>query len=122
MKFSNIICMHLNRFKSIEDVIKTLAEHNMQDIEANDIMNLKNDGYSKVFIDKTTHYLIATVHSSSKKKMELSSDFLKFLNNMQSIDWTRPKTSLSIDLILDKISEKGIDSLSPLEKEFLKNN
>ena len=122
MTYSNIICMHLNRFKNIEDVKKTLIEHNLQDLEENDIMELKNEGYSKLFLDKTTHNIICTVHSSSKKKIEMTSDFFKYLNNMQSIDWTRPKKQLSIDMILDKISEKGMDSLTPLEKEFLKNN
>jgi hypothetical protein len=41
---------------------------------------------------------------------------------MNSISFKKSTQHFTIDSILDKINEKGIDSLTKLEKEFLNNN
>ena len=41
---------------------------------------------------------------------------------MKSITFAKEVEELSIDIILDKISSKGINSLTKREKLFLENN
>ena len=61
---------------------------------------------------------------SNRKMIQVSEDFISHLRTMDSITIKNPKIKykLSVDSILDKISELGVESLTEKEKEFLKNN
>jgi hypothetical protein len=53
-------------------------------------------------------------------KFNSVSDLEKVL--LKSIEYNREVGELSIDIILDKISSKGLNSLNRYEKSFLENN
>ena len=119
--FSNVISIHLRRFKTIYDFQKVLDDNELFKIDAESCYNLMLDGYTKIFIDKNTLKIIGYCHSVDKKLIQISEDFVLYLRDMNSITQNR-KTNLTIDSILDKINQYGIDSLTHNEKEFLKNN
>jgi hypothetical protein len=119
--FSNVISIHLRRFKSVEDYQKLLDDNEMDNIDAEACYNLMMEGYTKIFIDKNTYKIIGYCHGFDKKLIQISEDFIVHLKNMNSIGFKK-NHNLTIDSILDKINEKGIDSLTKTEKEFLNNN
>ena len=122
MKFENVVSIHLKRFKSVEDFQKLLDENGIQNLDATKLFEHKESGYTKIFFDKNTFEAVAYVHESSKKEIIFQDDFKEFLKNMKSLSSkTDNKIVLDVDVILEKISEKGIDSLSKKEREFLDN-
>ena len=120
MKSQNIISIHLTRFKSIEEFKNLLDDNGIENVDAKKLFEHKEAGYIKIFFDKTTFEAIAYVHKSSKKEITFQDDFKSFLKEMPSISFSNDDSiDLNVDVILEKISEKGIDSLSRKEKEFL---
>ncbi len=120
--FSNVISIHLRRFKTIQDYEKLLLDNGLDKIDAEALYNLKMDGYTKIFIDQGTFKIIGYCHFLDKKLIQISEDFVLHLKNMDSISYNKTQKNLTIDSILDKISEKGIDSLTTQEVNFLNNN
>jgi len=122
--FSNIICIHLRRFKTQEDLENLFQQHGLDTIDSETCFSLMRDGFTKIFIDKNTYKLIGYCHESNRKMIQISEDFISHLRKMDSITIKNPKIKykLSVDSILDKISELGVESLTEKEKEFLKNN
>lgn len=118
--FSNVISIHLRRFKTIEDFENLLDQNDLTRIDAQACYDLMLDGYTKVFLDKNTSRIIGYCHQTDKKLIQITEEFVLHLKNMNSINIQRKK--LSIDSILDKISQYGIESLTKTEEEFLKNN
>lgn len=119
--FTNIISIHLRRFKSIEDFQNLCDENNLDNIDAESLYNLMTNGYIKVFLDANSHEVIGLTHTENKRLLQISEEFIVHMKNMPSIS-LKPKTVLTIDSILDKINSKGLDSLTKREKEFLNNN
>jgi hypothetical protein len=119
MKFENVVSIHLKRFKSVEDFQKLLDDNGIQNLDATKLFEHKESGYTKIFFDKNTFEAVAYVHESSKKEIIFQDDFKEFLKNMKSL--SSNKIVLDVDVILEKISERGIDSLSKKEREFLDN-
>jgi hypothetical protein len=121
MKSQNIISIHLTRFKSVEDFQNLLDDNDIKNIDAKKLFEHKEAGYTKIFFDKTTFEAIAYVHKLSKKEITFQDDFKSFLKEMPSISFSNndDSSSLDVDVILEKISERGVDSLSRKEKEFL---
>ena len=122
MNYDNILSIHLTKFNTIEELEKVLNDNNIQSLCAKKLFEHKEKGYLKVFLDKTSQNVIAYTHKNDKKKIHLQDEFTNFLKNMKSISFTKEVEDLSIDIILDKISSKGIDSLTKREKLFLENN
>jgi hypothetical protein len=120
MKSQNIISIHLTRFKSVEDFQNLLDDNGIENIDAKKLFEHKEAGYTKIFFDKTTFEAIAYVHKLSKKEITFQDDFKSFLKEMPSISFSNDDSVyLDVDVILEKISERGVDSLSRKEKEFL---
>jgi hypothetical protein len=112
----------LKRFKSVESFQKLLDDNGIQNLDATKLFEHKESGYTKIFFDKNTLEAVAYVHESSKKEIIFQDDFKEFLKNMKSLSSkTDNKIVLDVDVILEKISKKGIDSLSKKEREFLDN-
>jgi len=91
-------------------------------IEAKVLLNLKHDGYLKLWLDNQTFRTVAWTSSPDKKRVHLSDDYLQFLKDMNSLTFVEPygsKSSLNLDTILDKIAKSGIESLTQNEKQFL---
>jgi gamma-glutamyl phosphate reductase len=122
MNYNNILSIHLTRFNTVEEIEKVLVDNNIKTLCAEKLFEHKEKGYLKVFIDGQTQCVIAYTHKDDKKKIQFQEEFTNFLKNMKSINFSREVEDLSIDIILDKISSKGIDSLTKREKLFLENN
>jgi hypothetical protein len=121
MNYENIICIHLKRFKTVEQFEKLLNDHEITRFSAEYFHELMEDGYTKVYLDQTTHQFIALCHGDNKKVFQITEDFIDHLKKLPSITFKSKKNKLNLDQILDKISSKGIDSLTLQEKEYLKN-
>lgn len=122
MNYNNILSIHLTQFNTVEDIERALIDNNIKTLCASKLFEHKEKGYLKVFIDKETQAVIGYTHKDNKKKVQLQDEFTDFLKNMKSITFAKEVEELSIDIILDKISSKGIDSLTKREKLFLENN
>lgn len=122
MNYNNILSLHLTKFQSVSEIEKALSDNNITNFCANKLFEHKENGYLKVFFDKTTQRIIAYTHRDNKKKIQLQDEFTDFLKNLKSIDSKKEVSELSLDIVLDKISLTGINSLSKREKIFLENN
>jgi hypothetical protein len=81
----------------------------------------------------TNNFIENTCENLSKKilknEVNLSEELSHLVNSFNSIKWSFfvedldewILNNLDIDMVLDRISEVGIESLRPVEKEFLKN-
>lgn len=115
------LAIHLNKFKTIQEFENLLKDNNIKTTTAKYLQKIKEDGYTKVFIDKNTHELVAFCHTSIKGEVKFTVEYVQFLKNLKSIDIKKEKTELDLDKILDKIIKGGLDSLTFQEKEFLEN-
>ena len=112
----------MRRFKTLEDFEKVLEDNELDKIDPESLYKLLLEGYTKLFIDKETFKIIGYCHTVDRKLIQISEDFILHLRNMNSITFKSKKGNFTIDSILDKISQFGIESLTYQEKEFLKNN
>jgi hypothetical protein len=118
----NIICIHLTRFQTLEDFRKMLIDNGLSAfIEAKVLVNLKHDGYLKLWLDNQTFRTIAWTQHPDKKRVHFSDDYQQYLKDMNSLTFidTQDQSVLNLDVILDKIANSGIESLTSYEKEFL---
>jgi hypothetical protein len=120
--FGGVISIHLRRFKSVEDFERLFEDNELDNLDPEACHKLMLEGFTKVFIDKETHKIIGFCHSQDKKLIQISEDFILHLKTMNSLTFKPSPNNFSIDSILDKINELGIDSLTKKEKEFLNNN
>jgi hypothetical protein len=120
--FSNVICIHLRRFKSVEDFQSLLDDNGLDTIDPESLHTIMLEGFTKIYLDVNTHKIVALTHIDNKKMIQISEDFIVYLRRMNSITKKSKRNNLSIDSILDKINLKGIESLTEKEKDFLKNN
>lgn len=118
----NLICIHLTRFYDLDDFRRMLRDNGLSAyIEAKVLLNLKHDGYLKLWLDNQTFRTVAWTSSPDKKRVHFSDDYSQFLKDMNSLTFVEPNnsTSLNLDTILDKIAKSGIESLTIHEKQFL---
>jgi len=132
----NLICIHLNVFSTFE-LIERMCDDNNLDVDPTYLWEFKKQGYHKVWLDKDTYQLIVWTESRNKKIMCLNEQYLNYLRNMKSLVHIKKERTTTaqvetpslnknedfnqsiLDIILDKISSKGIGSLSDKEKDFL---
>lgn len=120
--FSNVLSIHLKRFKTIEDFERLIDDNELDNIDPEACYQLMVEGFTKLFIDSNTYKIIGYQHGSDKRLIQISEDFIINLKHMNSITFKRRPQNFTIDSILDKINAKGIESLTKQEKEFLNNN
>jgi hypothetical protein len=118
LKF-DIIVFDLRKYNTIED-IENIASNNGLQIDCKKLSDLSVK-YSKVFIDKMSNELFAVIYKGSNE-VTMSKDCENRLLKIKSKSPIKESKELSIDTILDKINETGYDSLSAIEKYFLKKN
>ena len=114
-EFNNIITIHLKRFKSVKEFEVLLADNNITTIVPEKIFEMIEMGWKKVFLDKTSGYVIGYEHKDSK--IILDDYFKTFLHNAPSITFS--KSELTVDGVLEKIHTHGIESINKREKDFL---
>jgi hypothetical protein len=116
MKFE-LISIDLRRYNTLED-IKKISSDNGLSIDCKKVSDLSAK-YSKIFIDKNSNELFATI-TRGKNDIILSQNAEDKLLSIKVISTKEVKENLSVDSILDKINDSGIKSLSAKEKIFLK--
>jgi len=140
---NNLLCFHLNLFNSFEQVERMIVDRNLPDLDPYTIWDSKMNGRLKVWLDKDTYEIIFWTQKGEKKgTICINAPYLTDINNMKSICYDKrektpvvkeepkAKTTSSnfnpsdlnqsiLNIILDKISSKGIGSLSDKEKDFL---
>ena len=120
MKFE-VVVFDLRKYSTPEE-IENIAVANDISIDSKKVSDLATK-YSKIFVDKLTGELFAVMKKGSNE-VEIS----KFCEDkLISIKPSSPinekiEDNFTIDSILDKITEKGIESLTIREKYFLKRN
>jgi hypothetical protein len=121
-----VLSIHLLRFSELKDFEQLVIDNDLINLDAQQLYDFSNDGYTKVFVDSDTHKIIGLVHHSVKKEVIFSTDFITDLKNLPSLtiksrevrDTSEHKRDY-LDYILDKISTSGIESLSKKEKKYL---
>jgi hypothetical protein len=139
----NILCFHLNLFNNFEQVEKMIKDRNLTNLDPYIIWDSKQNGRLKIWIDSKTYNLLFWTERGDKKgALCMNSQYLQQINNMKSVVYDKRVKAQAVfdnvndnkntenlqpsefnqkilDIILDKISNKGIDSLSKMEKDFL---
>jgi len=133
----NLICIHLNIFSTF-DLIARMCKDNNLEVNPKYLWDFKVSGYHKVWLDKNSYELIFWTESSNKRLICLNQQYIQYLRDLKSLvhiktekplvqeyETKHPMKSKNevnqtiIDIILDKISSSGLDSLSEREREFL---
>jgi hypothetical protein len=138
----NLLCFHLNLFNTFEQVDKMIEDRNLVNFDPNIIWGSKMEGRLKIWVDKDSYNIIFWTQKGDRKgTICMSSQYLNLINNMKSVTYDK-KVKVSqvtenqvqtnvknvssselnqsiLNIILDKISSNGIESLNDKEKDFL---
>jgi hypothetical protein len=118
LKF-DIVVLDLRKYNTVED-IQNIIDINDLNIDAKKLSDLSVK-WNKVFIDKISSTVFAYIIKGSSE-VTLSKESDDSLLQLKALSPVLKKENLSLDGILDKITEKGIESLTAYEKYFLKKN
>jgi hypothetical protein len=118
----NVISVSLNKYSTIEEYKKLAEDNNIPLIpEAMIEMRAK---FSKAYVDIKNGIVVAVVRKDGS--FALTEDMEKSLSNIQPLTMKESNSTMKLDYeiddLLDKINEKGINSLTTREKLFLKRN
>lgn len=121
----NIICIDLTKFNN-EQLIKIAEQYN---IDYDSLLINKKNGFAKIWLVKDTNIIIAYTSKGddSLRYMSTFTELLKLTENvsLKSVekikDVKEPEIILNVDVILEKISKYGIESITDKEKRFLDN-
>lgn len=115
----DIVVIDLRRYSSEEDLSKIIENHSLK-IDPKKVLPL-GEKYSKIFIDKVSSELFAVIYRG-KNEVTISQHKEDTLLKLESLKIKENKIELSVDYLLDKINQSGIESLTAYEKLFLKKN
>ena len=124
MNFNNfkVISISLNKYSTIEEY-KKLAEDNNVPLIPEAMIEMRAK-FSKAYVDIKNGIVVAVVRKDGS--FALTEDMEKSLSNIQPLTMKESSSAMKleyeIDDLLDKINEKGINSLTTREKLFLKRN
>jgi hypothetical protein len=115
-----------------------MCKDNGLEVNPKYLWDFKMNGYHKIWLDKNSFELIFWTESSNKKLICLNQQYIQYLRDLKSLvhikiekteeqkfETKQPMKSKSevnqsiLDIILDKISSKGLDALSDKERDFL---
>ena len=124
----NIICLDL--LKPAKQIVKLAQAYG---IHHDFLLSNRRKGFAKVYLNVDDGFaVIAVSHKRTPNKIDITQFFIDDLQKLPCLelkqDEIKPQPvqsnlkDLSIDTILDKISEYGIDSLTVVEKQFLDTN
>lgn len=114
----NVICIDLTKYNN-EKIVELAKTINI-DVEAT--LHNKKVGFAKIFIYQDSGRVIAFTTKKDRNTIQYTSYFSELLTSIEPIEITKAPIEMNVDVILDKISKYGIDSLSINEKRFLDNN
>ena len=117
----------LTKIKKLKHLKRILRENNVDidRIDVNDIFNMRK-GFLRVWIDVEACLpvyvqLEENIAKDYRNSLIMLPEYIEFLDSQQSVSLSKNETitKLSVDGILDKISKKGIESLTESEKSYL---
>ena len=118
----NVISVSLNKYSTIEEY-KKLAEDNNIPLSPEAMIEMRAK-FSKAYVDIKNGIVVAVVRKDGS--FALTEDMEKSLSNIQPLTMKESSSAMKLDYeiddLLDKINEKGINSLTTREKLFLKRN
>jgi hypothetical protein len=118
----NVISVSLNKYSTIEEY-KKLAEDNNIPLIPESMIEMRAK-FSKAYVDIKNGIVVAVVRKDGS--FALTEDMEKTLSNIQPLTMLESNSTMKLDYeiddLLDKINEKGINSLTTREKLFLKRN
>ena len=118
----NLILIELANVKP-ENIERLLIDNGLNDELCHEkLAEMKAKGVDKLYVDSKTFETVASVFSDNPLKVMWERTFLVQVLDIKPIKFEGQKSQLDVDVILDKINESGIDSLTKEEKEYLKNN
>ena len=123
MTFSfNFIRIDLSKINSIEEAKKLLSDNNISESEVKPekLFQVK-ELHQTLFFDPITLYLVAYI-KKGEKNIAFVPEFTDFLNEVKPISFLKEDKVLTLDVILEKISKKGIKSLNKRELIFLEKS
>lgn len=126
----DLILIDLSNVKP-ENIERLLIDNGLNDeLCDKTLAKMKAKGVDKLYVDSKTFETVAAIYNTNPLKVMFEESFMIELLNKKSIKFEgqKPKAKsvgsakLDVDVILDKINESGINSLTKEEKEFLNNN
>jgi hypothetical protein len=115
----SIICIDLEKISN-EQLREICSGLN---IEIESLLNDKNKGFVKLWWCKKTFAVIAYTQKDDNT-IKYTTKFTSILSSMENYSLKKEEKSkkiFNVDVILEKISKFGIQSLTKEEKEFLDN-
>jgi hypothetical protein len=113
----NIICVDLRMYN--QQKLKELGD--IYDFKTESLINNKQNGFKKIWIDLNTKVVICFTSKMTGDKIVYTDDYENSLLNIKAVEVPKKSKILTVDSILDKINKWGIESLNEQEKNFLKN-
>lgn len=120
-KFSSIIKIDLTKCETVSDVtqVKINSGIPLDRFDPSMILEYKKT-IDVLFVDSVLFGVFACINKG-ESEIRFCKDFKDFLIDTPSVSTVEMISfDIDIDLILDKISSSGIESLSKIEKRFLK--
>jgi len=109
----DIVCVDLAQFN--HDAITKICNTNIDLLDdVDEFIHYKNQKVKKVFFDRVNKFFVSL-------NGHVSDDVKNLLSEIPSLTLPTTKKELSTDYILDKISMKGMESLSEKELNYLKS-
>jgi hypothetical protein len=112
----NLILIDLKQYNHPK--LKELAEH--FDFNAESLVLFKDNGVAKIWVDLDTKDVV-TFTIKKDNTIRLGDQFMEKLLSLKAFELPKKPKSLSLDSILEKISNLGINSLTTDEKNYLDN-
>lgn len=129
----NIVQINIKNL-NVNQITNICVENNFPENIKNDLISAKNAKYKVIYFDKNNFDVIGFVDKDSDNII-ISKDFLNMLkdcNNLKPVKKTKKVDIIDskefkfdqkrLDVILDKISEKGMNALTENEKNYLHLN
>jgi hypothetical protein len=120
----DLLKIDLRIINTVENCKRLLKDNDISEnqVNAGKLFNLKST-VDFLFIDRQTCSIVGYIRKK-EKQIEFVKELAEQMAEMESAKYSKPtiqSETLKLDTILEKISQKGLQSLSPREKEFLDN-
>lgn len=112
----NVILIDLTMF-NYDKLVEVAKLYN---IDSECLVSNKKAGFSKVWFDTVSGSIIAYSVKEFKDNIFIAESFISDLGKIRPVEMIKQPKVLDVDVILDKISKYGVESLNESEKDFLK--
>lgn len=123
MKNLFIIDLTKHNHNKIVSIFEKLKEKYNLNISIGMVLVNKDEGFKKLWIDLETETILYYTTKRNPDVIKMTSDMKNSLNKLgeNHDEFIDEPIELNADAILEKISKKGIDSITKAERDFLDN-